>query len=369
MFVKSVKFENFRNLADGVFYPDKGVNVIYGDNAQGKTNLAEAIWLFTGQKSFRGTRDFQLVNKQNTDKNAVLFAEFFSAGRNQSAQIKIANKRSVVLNESAVSSPTKLSDGFSAVVFSPADMQLIDDGPSIRRRFFDNAISILRPKYAKIITAYNRAVQQRNILLKDVMYHSELSFMLDAFEEHIAKYGEYIISQRKKYLVAITENLSEIYGGLSNNRENIKITYKASGFDNDENITADKLRAAIYKNRTEDIKTAVTSIGPHRDDFDIFINGDSVKVYGSQGQKRSCVIALKLCEAEILKRQRGERPIMILDDVMSELDRSRQNYILNHIKDWQVFITCCDPETVENLKSGSCFHIQNGNLTYENQHS
>ena len=365
MFVKSVKFENFRNLADGVFYPDKGVNVIYGDNAQGKTNLAEAIWLFTGQKSFRGTRDFQLVNKQNTDKNAVLSAEFFSAGRNQSAQIKIANKRSVVLNESAVSSPTKLSDGFSAVVFSPADMQLIDDGPAIRRRFFDNAISILRPKYGKIITAYNRAVQQRNVLLKDVQYHSELSFMLDAFEDHIAKYGEYIISQRKKYLAAITENLPEIYGGLSDNREQIAITYKASGFDNEDDLTADKLREAIMNNRKEDIKTAVTSIGPHRDDFDIFINGDSVKVYGSQGQKRSSIIALKLCEAEILKRLRGERPIMILDDVMSELDRSRQNYILNHIKDWQVFITCCDPETVENLKSGSCFHIQNGAISAE----
>lgn len=362
MFVKSVKFENFRNLADNVFNPDEGVNVIYGDNAQGKTNLAEAIWLFTGQKSFRGTRDFQLVNKQNFEKNAVLYAEFFSAGRNQTAQIKIANKRTATLNESAVSSPSKLSESFCSVVFSPTDMQLIDDGPAIRRRFFDNAISILRPKYGKIITAYNRAVQQRNVLLKDVMYHSELTFMLDAFEEHIAKYGDYIISQRKKYLAAITENLPEIYGGLSNNSEQIKIIYKSSGFDNDENITADKLREAIYKNRAEDIKTAVTSIGPHRDDFDIFINGDPVKVYGSQGQKRSAVVALKLCEAEILKRLRGERPIMILDDVMSELDRSRQNYILNHIKDWQVFITCCDPETVENLKIGSCFHIINGNL-------
>lgn len=360
MFVKSVNFENFRNLADNVFFPGEGINVIYGDNAQGKTNLAEAIWLFTGQKSFRGTRDFQLINKDNPEKSAVLDTSFFSGGRNQTAQIKIAKKRSVVLNESTLPSPAKLSENFCAVVFSPADMQLIDDGPAIRRRFFDNAVSILRPKYGKIITAYNRAVQQRNALLKDVQYHSELTFMLDAFEEHIAKYGEYIISQRKKYLTAITEKLPDIYGGLSENREQIKITYKASGFDGCDNITANMLREAIYKNRAEDIKTAVTSVGPHRDDFDIFINGDSVKIYGSQGQKRSAIIALKLCEAEILKRLRGEKPVMILDDVMSELDRSRQNYILNHIKDWQVFITCCAPETVENLKSGSCFHIHNG---------
>lgn len=364
MFVKSVKFENYRNLADGEFFPCDSVNVIYGDNAQGKTNLAEAIWLFTGQKSFRGTRDAQLVNKQNPDKCAKLDASFYSLGRNQTAQINIAGKRSAVLNESAVSSPSKLSESFCSVVFSPADMQLIDDGPAIRRKFFDNAISILRPKYAKIITAYNRAVQQRNAILKDVMYHSELTFMLDAFEDNIAKYGEYIISHRKKYLAAVTEKMPEIYGGLSNNREQISIKYKASGFD-DNPVSADMLREAIYKNRAEDIKTAVTSIGPHRDDFDIFINGDSVKIYGSQGQKRSSIIALKLCEAEILMRQRSERPIMILDDVMSELDRSRQNYILNHIMDWQVFITCCDPETVENLNSGSRFHIQNGNITAE----
>ena len=236
-------------------------------------------------------------------------------------------------------------------------MYLISDGPSMRRKFLDNAISMLRPKYAKIMSDYKNAVLQRNSVLKDVTFHSELSVMLDLFEQTIAKTGAYIINQRIKYIAALMNELPKIYSGISNNKEELELIYKSSikGDFTEENIFNQ-----LKESRREDIKNLATSVGPHRDDFEFIINGDDLKTFGSQGQKRSAILSVKLSEAEILKRHFGEMPIIILDDVMSELDKSRQDFILNHIKDWQVFITCCDPSAVKNLKYGMRLEMKNG---------
>ena len=361
MYLKSAHIKNYRNLKNVDFFPGKEINVIYGDNVQGKTNLTEAIWILTGQKSFRGNKDSQLINKENNTEKAFIEAKFYSCGREQNIKMDILKGKKVFLNDIPQKTVSALSDVFSAVVFSPAEMQLINDGPSIRRKFIDNAISMLKPKYAHILNNYNTAVKQRNAVLKDVRFHSELTSMLDLFEDNIAKNGAYIINQRKMYVEAIMKYLPHIYSGISSNREKLEIMYKISGMEKcDEDCDPEKLRVMLKDSRKDDIMLGITSVGPHRDDIEFYINNDEVKIYGSQGQRRSAVLSLKLSEAEILKKHFGEQPITLLDDVMSELDRSRQDYILNHIKGWQVFITCCDPNTIENLNEGYCFKMEDG---------
>ena len=359
MILEKIEYENYRNLKKGVFYPDKEINVIYGDNAQGKTNLIEAIWLFTGKKSFRGTKDNQLINIDSDNQTAVLKTEFFSAGRKQKGEIIITNKRLASVNDINLSSASGLSEKFTAVLFSPTDMDLIKGGPILRRKFLDDAISTVRPKYNKILTAYNRAVMQRNSILKDVAYHHELEFMLDVYEDRIAKSGAYIISQRKKYIEALMTYIVDIYGGISSNKEEIMLKYKCTAGSGSEKDILESLK----ETRKNDTINATTNVGPHRDDLEFFVNGLQLKIFGSQGQRRSAVVALKLSEAEILKKFTGEQPIAILDDVMSELDLSRQDYLLNHIKGWQVFITCCDPNTINSLNKGKSLKMENGVLT------
>ena len=361
MYIEKFEYENYRNLKKGEFLPNKEINIIYGDNAQGKTNLIEAIWLFTGKKSFRGTKDNQLINILSENQTAKLKATFFSGERSQKADIIITNKRLASVNDINLSSASGLSEKFTAVLFSPADMDLIKEGPIVRRKFLDNAISTIRPNYSKVLTAYNRAVVQRNTVLKDVVFHPELDFMLDVYEGKIAKYGAYVIAQRKKYIEALGDYIKDIYSGISSNKEEISIKYKCTTGSGSEEEIFENLK----QSRVQDAATSTTNCGPHRDDMEFFINNLALKIFGSQGQRRSAVISLNLSEADILKKYTGEQPIAILDDVMSELDLTRQDYILNHIKGWQVFITCCDPNTIKSLNSGKVFKMENGLLTNE----
>lgn len=361
MFIKKLEYENYRNLEKGIFIPHKEINVIYGNNAQGKTNLIEAIWLFCGKKSFRSAKDSQLVKIHEETENlkAELKLEFYSQGRYQDAEIIIENKRNTRLNGIEQKNSAAISECFPAILFSPADMDLIKEGPSQRRKFIDNAISSLRPKYEKMLSAYNKAVLQRNNILYDALFHSELTGVLEAFEDRIATAGAYIISQRKKYIEALMSYAPDIYRGISGDTEDIGIEYKCGCGEG----SYEELLDALRLNRAEDTKTSTTGVGPHRDDIDFSINGLSAKIYGSQGQKRSCVLALKLSEAELLKKYTGEQPIAILDDVMSELDRVRQDYILNHIRGWQVFITCCESDTVKYMEHGGKFRMHAGVLS------
>lgn len=358
MIVRELKYQNFRNLSSGLFTPCEGINVIYGNNAQGKTNLIEAIWLFSGQKSFRTSKDAELIKLG--EEKTTLDLKFFSASREQTAVLEIQNKRVAKLNEIEQKKTSNLGSAFSAVLFSPNDMDLIKDGPSVRRKFLDDVICVLRPKYEKVLKAYNKAIIQRNAVLKDSIFHSSLEGLLDAYEDRIAKFGSYLISQRKKYIEALDQYAPVIYKGISLDEE-FTIEYKSSSGEGEY----EDLRKSLLESRVEDTKNCTTSTGPHRDDIDFLINGLSVKSFGSQGQKRSVVLSLKLAEAEILKKFTNEEPIAILDDVMSELDRKRQDYILNHIKGWQVFITCCDPKQIESLKAGSLFKMENGQLVKE----
>lgn len=344
---------DFRNLQNIEINSFDEMNVICGENAQGKTNLLEGIWLFTGIKSFRGAKDSAFV-KFGCEK-AELNIEFSANGIENEAEIQIKEHRTAFFNNNRLKAPSQMAGKFNATVFSPNDLGLVKDGPAVRRRFLDIAIGQLYPSYISLLKSYLRAVTQRNSIIKDYRYDGTLSVMLDVFEEEIASNGAKITEIRKKYINRLGEFLPRVYEGLSSGRERLETEYISSAED-------ENLRQSLLESRKTDMFNGTTSIGPHRDDIEFKINGISVRSFGSQGQKRSVALALKLSEAEVINKISGEYPVFLLDDVMSELDPERQNYILNHIKGIQSFITCCDPSNVERLKSGKIFEMRNGRI-------
>lgn len=361
MKINSIQIENFRNI-EKLNLSFDNINIIYGENAQGKTNLIEAVYLFTGSKSFRGVRDKELItfNRQFSR----LKIDFENKNRHQNAEIFIENKRTATINGVEKKSASVLGEELKAVIFSPVHLSMIKDGPSLRRKFVDNALCQLRFNYRNVLKEYNRALTQRNMLLKDISKNSSLSDMLYIWDRNLASIGAKIIYQRGKYVETLLPYAKDIFDGLSNGKESIDLFFNGS-FDYN-NLTVKEIEqnliSAFEKNRTNDLLNKITTVGPHRDDLEILINQKSARSFGSQGQQRSCVLALKLAEASLLKKMTDDEPLALLDDVMSELDLSRQDYILNHIKDWQVFITCCDANTILRLKDGKTFHISNGGL-------
>lgn len=353
MKVKNLKLENFRNISSVNLDFDGEINVICGENAQGKTNIVEALWLFSGAKSFRNTKDSEFI--KFGEARSKIYTEFEFLGTRNSAQINFDEKRIAFYNEKKLSSPSNLAGKFNAVVFSPSDLNLVIGGPDKRRRFLDTAIGQLYPNYIEILRSYSRAVMQRNRIIKDYRYDKTLSVMLEIFETEIVESGNKIINYRKNYIEMLNNFVDKIYFGISCGKERILSEYiSKSG----KNIDLKMLEEA----RNTDMFTSTTSVGPHRDDINFKINGISARSYGSQGQKRSVALSLKLAGAEVIKEISGEYPICLLDDVMSELDENRQNYILNHIRNWQSFITCCDTSNIKNLKEGKIIKIKNGEV-------
>lgn len=359
MKVKRIAFENFRNLASGELAAHEGINVIYGDNAQGKTNLLEAIWMFSGARSFRGAKESSLIRKGA--EFSRLEMDFSADGREQNAALLIQNRRQATLNGVKLKSAGELAGQFRAVVFSPAHLSLIKDGPAERRRFLDMAICQLWPKYVPVYQEYVRSIAQRNALLKDARFHSQLYDMLDAYEAEIAQKGARLIAYRKRYVERIQGHAEKIYSGISSGREGLTVEYQTLDGGEDAGV----FRDALKKARAEDCQSGSTSVGPHRDDLYFAVSGMAARQFASQGQQRSAVLALKLAEAAVLRDVSGEQPVALLDDVMSELDEFRQDYILNHIRDWQVFLTCCDRNSVGMMKQGVVFHMKDGVLTRE----
>ncbi len=365
MKVIALKFENFRNLKDNIITPCRGVNVIYGDNAQGKTNLLEALWLFCGGHSFRSAKDNEVIN---WDKDfARLEMRFFGQDREQTSKILFkGGKKQVEINGIEKKSAASLIEKYCAVVFSPEHLNLIKRGPSERRKFIDSAICREKLKNAVVLSKFNRILNQRNSLLKDIYRRPSLEDTLEIWDEPLIKNGALLIKNRIDYINLLSGRAEVYHNGISKGSEQLKISYISSCniTENDslEEIY-EKLKNKIENNRKEDIKTGFTNYGPHRDDIEIIINGKNAKSFASQGQQRSAVLSLKLAEASVLKSRMGEEPIILLDDVLSELDSKRQDYLLNELDDCQVFITCCEKSNKEQLKNGKIFYLSNGEVS------
>ncbi len=354
MILKRLNCQNFRNLAEFSLEPCEEMNVICGENAQGKTNILEAIWLFTGAKSFRGAKDSAFI--KFGEEKAFCEINFISGGIENEAKLLIDEKRNAVLNNNKLKSPSLLAGHFNAIIFSPIDLRLVTDGPSVRRRFLDTAIGQLYPSYIELLKEYLRAITQRNKIIKDLRFDSTLDVLLDVFEEEIAVKGAKLTALRKKYISTLNKYLPKLYSGISGGKEELQTDYISVCNENE-------LKEILKDKRKEDMFTGVTSVGPHRDDIKFKINGISARTYGSQGQKRSVALSLKLAEGEVIKNIVGECPVLLLDDIMSELDPSRQEFILNHIKGMQTFLSCCDPSNFKNLKAGKIFNIKEGRIT------
>lgn len=365
MYVTGLQFKNYRNLCDGIITPGKNINVIYGNNAQGKTNILEALWLFCGGHSFRGSKENEFI--KFGENFARLKAGFFSQNREQEAELLYnSGKKEVTINGVKKHSSTSLIGKYTAVIFSPEDLTLVKRGPSARRKFIDSAICREKIQNAVLISKYNQTLNQRNALLKDIYKHPELKTMLEIWDENLCNFGAKIIYQRISYIDKIIEYAKEYHMGISDNKEELKIKYistcSAKKGDSIEEIY-EKFKEYLKKSVNDDCRTGFTNIGPQRDDFDIIINKKRAKTFASQGQQRSAVLSLKLAEAKVLSEMTGENPVILLDDVLSELDKKRQNFLLNKISDYQVFITCCDFEEENLLSKGKKFYIEEGKIS------
>lgn len=371
MLAESLKTENFRNLANGVVTFSERMNVIFGDNAQGKTNLIEAIWLFSGAKSFRGARDGELTAFGQELTSLTL--SFRDRERSQTAEIRFGGgeKKKALLNRVPLEGASKLAGSFYTVVFSPAHLSIVSEGPKNRRRFLDNAISQINPRYRDYLDQYEKVLAQRGALLRDCWKFPSLRETIEIWDDQLARLGSILTIYRKDYVKKLGRAAARIYAGLSREKEQLSVSYRSTIFDPQQAVSVyddATIRAygqALSDSLGEDIRTGMTAVGIHRDDLEVEIDGRSARIYGSQGQKRSGALALKLAEASLLAGITGENPVILLDDVMSELDAHRQDYILNHVKNNQVFLTCCDLSNTLQLREGSVFRVEGGRISQQ----
>ncbi|MEG1044278.1 MAG: DNA replication/repair protein RecF [Oscillospiraceae bacterium] len=367
MKINSLNIENFRNIEKEILTPCDNINIIYGDNAQGKTNLIEAMWLFTGDKSFRGASDSNMVMFNATTRTS-LYLDFFAHQQEKTAQIILSPNKKILLNEVPLKSRTGLSGEFYSVLFSPVHLGLIKNGPDERRRFIDQTICQLKPKYGIILKDFQRVLSQRNSLLKDIYKSPALRQTLDIWDYHLARLSTTIMKTRYTYIEKLKPFAIETYKGICSNKEKLDILYLSKLMnDNQPIFDMEQVLQLIKSNLPEDIATGNTNIGAHRDDVDFCLDGQSARLFGSQGQQRSIVLALKLAECEMIFSTSGEQPVVLLDDVMSELDSSRRDYLLNKLDNRQIFITCCDKSDFNSINIGKTFHIQNGAISNSNQ--
>ena len=362
MIITGYKAENFRNLQNIQIFPDSGLNVIFGENGQGKTNIIESIWLFTGCHSFRTHKCNELVT--NGKKNAKVYLDFLSDDIENEACLTIDSKREFLLNGVEKESPRRFLGEFQSVVFSPSSLAIVQDAPSERRKFLDIAISMIKPAYSSHLLKYSKILANRNALLKQIAQGGMSVDMLSVWDEELAKVGAKITLYRLNYLDRFSSIVSEIYKEISAGKEEMKLEYIGSSkiFAADEYEMSENIYMSLQKNVQNDVRRLLTSVGPHKDDISIKVNNLAARFYASQGQQRSCALSMKLSEAYLIKEATGEYPVILLDDVMSELDEKRQHFLLEYLKSRQVFLTCCDISHVTRLGKCKTFKIENGRL-------
>lgn len=365
MYVKSVYYKNFRNYSILDLKLNDGLNVFTGENAQGKTNIIEGIYLSSCLKSHRTSKDRELI-KWNNDKAYVkVYAE--KKYENTSVEILLSSddKKAVKVNGVKLSRFSDAVGNINAVIFSPEDLKLLKDGPAVRRKFIDNEISQTRPKYHYALLQYNRILMQRNNLLKFMNKSTKLRTEIEVFSEQLAEYGSFIIQARYEYIKKLSLIARLIHRKITDGNEEIEVSYQSDSYNcTDKSEIKNYLLKYYTESLNEDIEKGYTLKGPHRDDILIKINGIDARVYGSQGQQRSSALSLKLSELEIIKSEVGEYPILLLDDVLSELDNKRQTLLINSLQDVQTIITCTSINEVKEyrFKSRNIFKVEGGTV-------
>lgn len=361
MKIKSLKLKNFRNYDFLEIDFDEATNIFYGDNAQGKTNILEAVYLSGTTKSHRGTKDRDIVRFGKDESHIETIVEKNHITYQLDMHLKKNSPKGIAINKIPIRKASELFGIVNIVFFSPEDLNIIKNGPGERRRFIDLELSQLDKVYLSNLSNYNRIVNQRNHLLKNVGYQKDILQTLEIWDLQLVDYGTKIIERRKQFIQEINKIISNIHQKLTGGRENIQLLYEPSN----GNLS---LSQALEKNKERDMRIKSTSVGPHRDDIS-FVAGDiDIRKYGSQGQQRTAALSLKLSEIELVKQSIHDTPILLLDDVLSELDKHRQNYLLDSIHDIQTLITCTGVDEFVNhrFSINKVFHVQNGQVAKEN---
>lgn len=357
MYINKIKLTNFRNYDEQEIELGKKINVFYGDNAQGKTNIIEAIFLCSIGKSFRTNKESELI-KFNKYISSV-YIEYEKSDRDGKIKIDLNNKKNIYINGIKIKKLSELLGNINTVIFTPDDINILKDGPQKRRRFLDIMIGQLRPNYIHILNMYNKTLEQRNNYLKQIKEYNKSEEMLEIWDEKLAEYGEKIYIYRNEFIEKIKNKINKIHKKITNEKEEIKIEYISNCSNKEEYLKLLKERRKL------DIIKGFTTKGIHRDDFNVYINEELVNVYGSQGQNRTAVLSLKISELEVIYDEIGEYPILLLDDFMSELDENRRKNFLENIENTQVIITCTDKINLPNLDY-NIYNVKQGKIEKNN---
>ncbi len=360
MFISRLSLKNFRNENDGNIDFINGINMICGQNAAGKTNLLEAIFMFAAGKSFRGCRDREMIKFGFDSADADI--EFYDAAGKKNFAVKINKNahREIYREGIRLTKMSEFLGVFRAVIFTPDHLNLIKGSPECRRRFMDMAICQSYPRYVAAVNEYNRILNQKNAVLKS---SESDNMLLDVYDERMAVIAGVITQNRKKFLNMLSEAIKPFHDDMTSGAETVTFNYKTDAGECD---TADEITDA-YRNiwrqkRDSEIYKGITLYGPHKDDFVVLINGKAAKNYASQGQQRSAVISMKLAEGKLSADLTSEYPVFLLDDVLSELDDGRKKFILSRISAGQVLITGCEKNAFDTLGKGRLIKVEDGNI-------
>lgn len=367
MIIKSLELENFRNYDSLSMSFDSGTNILYGDNAQGKTNILEAIYLSATTKSHKGSKDKDIVNFHADEAHIRTYVVKDGLENRVDMHLRKSKSKGIAINGQKIKKAADLLGLLNVVFFSPEDLSIIKNGPAERRRFVDMELCQLDSFYLYNLNNYNKIVNQRNKLLKDLYFQPGLKETLSIWDSQLVSYGSKIIERRISFVKQLNEIIYDIHKKLSGGKEELEIVYEPD-------VSMEDYERSLTLSQERDIKLKMTSTGPHRDDFSFMVRKiDSneavdIRKFGSQGQQRTAALSLKLSEIELVKKLTKDTPLLLLDDVLSELDSNRQNYLLNSIGGIQTIITCTGLEEFVNnrFEINRIFKVSNATVTQEN---
>ena len=362
MILKSVALQHFRNYQDVEVEFDRGTHILFGDNAQGKTNLLESIYVSGTSRSHKGSKDAEMIQFGHEEAHIRAVVERNGLDHQIDMHLRQKKGKGIAVDRLPIRRAAELFGMLNVVFFSPEDLNLIKRGPSSRRRFLDMELCQLDKTYLYHLGNYNKSLAQRNELLKNIRFQPELKDTLPIWDMQFVHYGKEIIASRRKFLVQLNEMIHGIHKGISGGKEELVLEYRPD-------VAEDALEEKLFRNQERDLKFGMTSVGPHRDDLCFLIHNIDIRKFGSQGQQRSCALSLKLSEIELVKESVQDTPVLILDDVLSELDSGRQNFLLNSIHDIQTIITCTglDDFVKSRFQINKIFKVVNGTVKAENR--
>lgn len=357
MIIKSLELENYRNYDSLEIHFSGGTNILYGNNAQGKTNILEAIYVSSTTKSHKGSKDRDIIqfNQEEAHIRTLLVKDGIESRIDM--HLRKSKSKGIAIDGQKIKKASELLGLLNVVFFSPEDLNIIKNGPAERRRFVDMELCQLDSFYLYNLNHYNKIVNQRNKLLKDMYFQPELRDTLNIWDSQLVSFGSKIIERRELFIRQLNEIIYEIHRKLSGDKEDLMIYYEPD-------VLLGDYEHSLSVNQERDIKLKQTTVGPHRDDFSFMVKDVDIRKFGSQGQQRTAALSLKLSEIELVKKMIKDNPVLLLDDVLSELDSSRQNYLLNSIGDIQTIITCTGlDEFVNNrFEIDKVFKIENGKI-------